>query len=145
METRLQPSRSCDEQLVPNQVTEAVVDHLKAVQVKEEYRKQVILQIFGSLHRVTESIHEQDTIRQARQGIGYLAFGNVSLGAGHARDSSVAVPNSNPPAEHPVVAPVLVQHAVFIFVVRGLLFEMRSEVRSYSFNILRMNPAKPFV
>ena len=125
-------------------MTEAVVDHLKTIEVKEEDSKQVVFRILGPLHRMAEPIHEQDAIGQARQSIGHFAFSDVSLGTSHARGFSVAAPNANPPAKHPAVGPVLVQHAMFIFIVRRHLLEMGSEVRLYAFNILGMDPVKPF-
>ncbi len=133
-----------EQELISNQVAQAVVDHLESIEVQEENRKQMIFSAFRVFDQASESINEQKPIGQARQWVRHLSFGNVGLRSGHARGHPGSVANGEPSAQHPAKGPVFVQHAMLALEMRGQSFLMGGELFFHSFTIRVMNSFKPF-
>ena len=66
----LQPIGHSNQELISDHVAQAVVDHLEAVEVQKQDRKEIILMAFRMFDQSHQPIKKQQPIRQARQRIG---------------------------------------------------------------------------
>ena len=151
----LEPPGDRGEEQVALQVAEAVVDVLEAVDVEEEDREHGALAAPGAGDGEREAVHEQRSIRQPGQRVvegllgelllEALAVGDVGLRAGQADGLAVAGPDADAAAEHPAVAAVLVEHAVFVLEVRGLSQDVGGEIGFQLLEVLGMDALHPLL
>ena len=139
-QARLEPARHRDEQLVADEVAEAVVDDLEAIEIEIERRESAgrAAVALNSVEPASEAFHEDRAVARARsadRGIrrcgavrarslarscrsAILRCGSIAAAAPCDRDAA---------AEEPPVGAVLVADPVLVLKVIGLAGEMRLE------------------
>ena len=131
-----QSAAQLDQELIPGEVAKAVIDHLEPIEVQEQDGEPGVRVPIRPLDGALEPVHEQDAVRQAGQGIGHLALGDIGQRAGHAQAFAVAVPDGDGATVHPAIGPVLVQQPVFALEMRGVPLAVGGELRTHPRGVL---------
>jgi len=152
-QTRLEPPRDPDEQLVAHQVTQTVVDHLEPIDVQEQDREQVLWMALAAVENLAEELHEERPVGQRGQRVVQCCVAQLLLGGdplGHVclrtRDpgrTPVGPTHGNAAAQHPTIGAVLVADAVLMLEVGSLTSHMRFECRIERRQVVGMDPPEP--
>ncbi len=78
-QARFQPSGDTHQQLIADQMPQAVVDDFEPIQVEEEHGEDVIAIPLGAFNGLLQTIDKQDAIGQPGKRVGHGPGGNVGL------------------------------------------------------------------
>ncbi len=149
-------ARDGDQQLVADQVTEAVVDHLEPVEIEVEHGEPIaVAPLLEVVEPPAQSFDEQRAIAQAGQRVQEpdaaqpllreRAFGRVGQRSGHPHRPLPCPSHRDAAAHEPAIAAVLVAQAMLVLEVLGRARQVRVERLLERLGILRMNAAESTV
>jgi hypothetical protein len=148
-----QPLGQRDEELVTDEVAEAVVDQLEAVEVQEEHRE-LVRAALGTPERAEQPVEERLAIGQASECVvpghvleellACLALGDVRGHSGQAQDPPLLVPHRRPAAQHPDVAAVAAEQAVLAVEAGALPLQVRRDVGLQGVDVFGVDTVEPF-
>src|SRR5450432_3395818 len=126
-------------------MTETIVDDLEPVQVDKQNCEKTGTRILAFLDSAFQLIGKVASVRQVREGIGGLAFGDIRLRTRDSDGSAAGITDCYPPAQHPDIASVLIADSVLARELRRHTLAVRGKLAAHTGFIRRMNTAKPFL
>ena len=147
-------ARDGDQQLVADQVAEAVVDHLEPVEIEVQHGEPIaVAALLEVVQPPPESFHEQRTVPQARQRVQepdpaqpllrQHAFGRVGQRPGDSQRPLPCPAHRDAAAHEAAVTAVLVPQAVLVLEELGRPRKVRVERLLERLGVLRMEAANP--
>lgn len=152
--TTLQRASGGDQELIADQMTQAVVDIFKAIQIDEQDRKRSLSGVLLALDGMLEPIQKQVAIGQAGQGIvqglvaqalfRQLTVGDIGLRANQTDGMAGRIPDGQPATEHPAIATVLMQDTILDLQAINQPLDMRRQMGLQQRAVIGVEPIQPF-